>query len=90
MLDGLRLLLPNDDDEDEEEEQPVFLSILSSSKPKSQASVQQMPIWGQLNPIQSAKGKGQGEKINGQKRTFLIVFFFFESNHILLTYRDDE
>ena len=24
MLDGLRLLLPNDEDEEEEEEQPVF------------------------------------------------------------------
>ena len=59
ILDGLRLLLPNDDDEDEEEEeQPVFLSILSFFKAQILvSSVQQTPIWGQLNPIQSAKDK---------------------------------
>ena len=58
MLDGLRLLLPNDDDEEEEEEQPVFLSILSFFKAQILvSSVQQMPIWGQLYPIQSVKGK---------------------------------
>ena len=57
MLDGLRLLLPNDDDEEEEESGfPVSVNPRLQAK----SSVQQMPIWGQLNP--SVKDKGKGKK----------------------------